>query len=98
MPRPARRTKHRRSGYTDEDVQHCLSGYYMGPGHGFTKLFPSHDRDYTDYDAMRQGWEDLRGELLPKFIESNPGQRPHAWWLFDAPERRRRIDGVQHPF
>jgi len=45
---------------------------------------------------MRKGWKVLRGELLPKWIAEHPGTRPYAWWVFDAPERRRRI-GTMHP-
>ncbi len=44
-----------------------------------------------DIDALRKAWIDdgLREELLPQFIEENPGHRPHAWHVFDAPEPRR---------
>ena len=51
-----------------------------------------------DVQGMRRGWDDLRDELLPTWIVDRPGTRPHAWWLFDAPEPRRRIDGLPHPW
>ena len=35
-------------------------------------------------------WAQLRDELLPAWIEKNPGTRPWAWWQVDAPEPRKR--------
>jgi hypothetical protein len=75
-----------------------LHGTYLHPGRGFSTIHRGPGGDFTDYDALRAGWEILRGELLPKWIAEHPGTRPYAWWLFDAPERRQRTDGVQHPF
>jgi len=85
MPRLKRRAKLKRVGYTDEHVEALWNGQ------DFRNLFPS-DEDW------RAGWEALRGELLPKWIAENPGTRPAVWWQFEAPERRRRVDGKPHPF
>ncbi|MBN2559398.1 MAG: hypothetical protein JXQ75_00510 [Phycisphaerae bacterium] len=60
--------------------------------------FGRDNRGTFDPDAMRGAWETLRAELLPKWIAAHPGTRPYAWWVFDAPERRRRTDGRPHPF
>lgn len=43
-------------------------------------------------------WQQLRDELLPAYVIEHPGTRPAAWWLWDAVERRQRIDGGTHPF
>src|SRR2546426_907078 len=49
-------------------------------------------------DRMRRLWREHRDELLPDFISTHPGRRPHAWWLFDAVEpSRRRLGGIGTP-
>jgi hypothetical protein len=30
-------------------------------------------------------WRSVEGEVLPQWISANPGTRPAAWWMFDAP-------------
>ncbi len=87
MPRLNRRTKRRIDGYTQAQIEELLTGFEFIPGTGF-------DCD----EAKRAAWEELREPLLRRWVKDNPGTRPHAWWLYDAPERRRRVDGVQHPF
>lgn len=73
---------------------HLLSGHdFFGDGYGRDNL-----NDPERLDEMRQGWEDFRDELLPEWIAHFPRSRPYAWWVFDAPERRQRIDGKPHPF
>ena len=56
--------------------------------------------DDFDADAAKVAWELLRDTLLPRWIKERPGTRPAAWWLFDAPDpkRRERVDGGVHPF
>jgi hypothetical protein len=98
MPRVSRRSKRRRAGYDQEHINHLLIGVYLCPGHGFATKPRDHAGDFTDWDAMRRAWLELRHELLPAFIAEHPFQRPYAWWVFEAPERRRRTDGVVHPF
>jgi hypothetical protein len=88
----------RRAGYDDQHISHLLRGTYLHPGCGFATKPPDHSGDCTDYDAMRRAWDELRHDLLPAFIAEHPGTRPYAWWVFDAPERRQRTDGVVHPF
>ena len=98
MPRVNRKAKRRSAGYTEDHVHHLLHGTYLCPGHAFATNPRSHSGDYTDFDAMRIGWNILRAELLPRWIAEHPGHRPYAWWVFDAPERRQRTDNVVHPF
>lgn len=93
MPRPPRRSKSRRAGYDSQHVSHLLIGVAVTPGSGFR--LRGHE---TDWPAFRAAWDDLRDSLLPEFIAENPGRRPYAWWICDAPERRQRTDGIQHPF
>ena len=49
-------------------------------------------------DDKRVAWEAGRADILAEWIAERPGTRPPAWWDFDSPERRRRIDGKPHPF
>jgi len=56
-------------------------------GHDFFDQFGD------DLDAAREGWQALRGELLPAFVDKYPGTRPWAWWEFEASEPRRRLGG-----
>ena len=87
MPRPRRKTKRRKpTEYTPAHIRHLLSGNdFFGAG-------------FPDNRSMQEGWESLRAEILPEWIREHPGRRPYAWWRFDAPEPRRRIDGRLHPF
>ena len=88
MPRVLRKPKRRRpTDYTEHHIRHLLRGHDF-----FCKGFG------RDVEAMEEGWRVLREELLPKWRYEHPGSMPWAWWRFDAPERRRRIDGKLHPF
>lgn len=39
-------------------------------------------------EARRRAWEAHRGRLLREYVDDNPGQRPPAWWEYDAPRDR----------
>ena len=93
MPRVRRKLKHRRTGYTDAHIRQLLTGYdYLRTAFGRDTV-----NSRCDHDAMRRAWDDLREEMLSDWIHERPGTPPYAWWKFDAPEERRRVDGV-HPF
>ena len=65
-----------------------------------TGIFPGTDWGWDEptMAEKREAWEALRDELLSAWVRDDPCTRPWAWWEFDAPERRRRIDGKPHPF
>ena len=42
-------------------------------------------------------WEEFKAECLPMYIKKNPGQRPVPWWLYEAPEQRKRLGGTGTP-
>ena len=44
----------------------------------------------ADIDAVREAWSILGAEVTAEFIAENPGRRGYWWWVFDAPEPRRR--------
>jgi hypothetical protein len=92
MPRLRQRYRELRA-YTDEEKEQLLTGHPRTPSSGFG--FPR--RCEMQWNAIREAWDCLRGELLPAFIRANPGKRPFAWWACEAPERRHRLDGI-HPF
>jgi hypothetical protein len=48
-------------------------------------------------EALGRVWRAHKSEILPDFIRAHPGQRPWAWWRYDAPEPRRRLGGVGTP-
>jgi hypothetical protein len=68
-----------------------LEYYAVASGHDFFVRFPTED-------DWRDAWDEMKDALLPAFIEQCPGQRPWCWWKFEAPERRRAVDGKPHPF
>ena len=39
-------------------------------------------------------WGVVRERVLSRYVEACPGQRPWAWWQWDAPEPRQRVGGV----
>ena len=92
MVRP-RTTRRRRTEFSDGDVEFLLAGRtflpasILGQGvlHGLVEL----GRD--ELGAITAAWDELKAELMPVFVEANPGQRPWAWWVVDAPEPRRRV-------
>ena len=42
-------------------------------------------------EELRSLWAENRGDVLQQFIKEHPGERPCAWWQFDAPEPRRKV-------
>jgi hypothetical protein len=92
MTRLSKRPKRRGGVYGGHDEAFLLSGQ-----HGVPCALTDAD-DSGDDEAIRAAWNELRPTLLPKWISDRPGTRPYAWWRFEAPERRQRIDGKPHPF
>jgi hypothetical protein len=56
------------------------------------------DPPLHDDDDVKAAWTELGDVVMRDWIRERPGSRPWAWWAFDAPERRQRIDGKLHPF
>jgi len=54
-------------------------------------------RSIGDAGVAQQAWNVRRGEILQTFVATYPGQRPFAWWRFDAPELRQRVGGIGTP-
>lgn len=66
-------------------IEYLLDGDY---GSDMDKFLFAGDRE-----AVRSAWEAVRDEMLLAFVRESPGTRPWAWWEFDAPGRRARLDG-----
>lgn len=87
MPRIRRRRRRRRTdGLTKAERSQLLYGSWW------------FQKEPIPHEERRALWEERRDELMGEWIQEEPGTRPWAWWEFDAPERRRRIDGKPHPF
>jgi len=43
-----------------------------------------------DMSAAEEAWRQCGTKLLEEYTYEHPGCRPWAWWLFDAPEQKRR--------
>lgn len=85
MPRPARRQRQRREDYGPDHLR------ALTRGHGF---FPD---TFPGDEGKKEAWEELRDEIMADWIRTKPGTRPHAWWLYEAPEPRRCLN-MPHPF
>ncbi len=90
MPRVSKKVKRRRRPvtYTPRHIRELRTGR----GDHFNDLF---DGDLSS--SRSKAWAEFRDEILPEFIAKQPGHRPHAWWQFDSPGRRERVDGGVHP-
>ena len=87
MPRISRKTKRRKrpTSYGPEHIRHLERGFgFIGPA-------------FETEKSMCQAWVELRGEILKRWTAEHPGRRPWAWWRFEAPGRRERVDGGEHP-
>ena len=72
---------------------------FLSDGFSIPALTNLPDPDTLEGDeAGRRVWESCRDTFLPAWIAKRPGTRPWAWWRWEAPERRRRIDGGMHQF
>lgn len=45
----------------------------------------SASRGFEVFAALEEAWTAARVELVAAAVETRPGTRPWAWWLFDAP-------------
>jgi hypothetical protein len=52
----------------------------------------SHFVDENDDESIRELWEALRNDIIEQHTRRRPGQRPSAWWRFEAPEPRRTVE------
>ena len=87
MPRKVRRR--RRTNKCNEWHLHQLA-----TGHCYVACIAFDD----DMEAMKEVREQLRERIMEVWKAEFAGTRPYAWWKFDAPEYRQRIDGMTHPF
>lgn len=106
MPSP-RATIRARRGYDAQQIAILLGGnsrdIYRVFGDDRRGAVPARVRE-GECDAphlvarRREAWECLRDELLADWVVKYSGSRPAAWWEFDSPGRRERIDGQPHPY
>lgn len=87
MPLP-RRSAIGRRGWTDQHIEALI-------GHDWFNTFGPDDAKET-LELRREAWEELGDGLLFDWVRDSPFTRPHSWWTFNAPERRRCVNGI-HP-
>jgi hypothetical protein len=88
---PRKRVKSKRAGWTRDHIRQLLDGFdYIGRAFG--------NGSSCDTKAMRGAWFELRDRLLTTFIANHPGERPWAFWNFEALEPRRKIGMKSAPY
>jgi len=97
MP-PKKRTGHHRRGPKWGPGHICQ----LKTGHSYEILGPTFGRPFGpranfDEGAARAAWSDLRLQIIAECAAEKPCTRPAAWWWFEAPELRRRLDDGVHP-
>lgn len=92
MPRRHRHGKRRRVS-VDWLAEWLITG--IEPDDGTPGFNPFTMIDPKAY--ARETWPALRASILAAFVKKNPGRRPWAWWVVDAPEPRQRMGGVGTP-
>jgi len=82
MP-PRRKTLARRTLHTEDEslVRHALR-----TGRDWFRLL-------SDPGSAEYYWREFGPGIMEQWARENPGTRPWAWWEFDAPDRRRCIEG-----
>lgn len=48
-------------------------------------------------EEVHSAWRVYRGEHLARYVETHPGRRPWAWWMWDAPHDRRVLNEPIEP-
>jgi hypothetical protein len=48
-------------------------------------------KDENDSETREFLWSELGAEILAEHVQRQPGTRPWAWWIYNAPETRRPI-------
>lgn len=93
MPRRRRTRRLPRDEYHAGHVRQLVTGHDL-------KIVPApawgNGKDFRR-DEAAAAWAELREEILAAHVAEHPCTRPWAWWEFEAPEIRRRVDGGAHP-
>jgi hypothetical protein len=64
--------------------------YQLATGHRFFRTAGAPPLD------VRQAWQTIGMALTQEHSRLMPRSRPHAWWIYNAPERRRQVEGPTH--
>ena len=97
----SRKTRRRKgTGYSDQHRKILLEGraFFTDKAKDFYTDAAIIGRPAYNMPVVQAAWDELRGELLPKYIQDHPGRRPWAWWKFDAPAPRRRCLTGNDPY
>ena len=101
MPVKRRKPKTRRSDYQSWQIDVLQYGEVTPENAETANPFELENWLHPDRHQkreIRRVWKACESFILRDWIRGNPGTRPFAWWLFDAPERQRlRLDGIGTP-
>lgn len=76
--------------FTPDCSQHCSPRCAAPkPGECSALAYAEKQRMRYGRPTLRQLWQLHRDEILPRWIEKNPGTRPRAWWCFEAKKPRK---------
>lgn len=77
--RPLRRNPYKH--INAEVIEYFKTGYMPEPGEPYAlEMFL-----LTEEELLKL-WEEVKENLLNEFNKENPGQKPFAWFQFEAPE------------
>jgi len=77
-----------------QEIEPWMMEYFLT---GEEPADPWQARAFMAWKNPRKTWRAIRDEILPEWIRQNPGKRPFAWWIYDAPEQRQRLGGTGTP-
>ena len=87
MPRKRRTGKARKGELTNDQFWELTLGPPAPDDEAFTSPHRLRRSAFESPFLRRAAWHEHRGEIMEFH---NPGQRPWAWWEFEAPERPRK--------
>ena len=73
---PAIRRKARNQRYTVDTITRAQRTHLLCSWRSLGRIFET-------LEEFTEAWEAVRDEVMPRYIEKNPGSRPFAWWRVD---------------
>ena len=87
-----RRGRGRLEEIEDSPVEFLVTGSWRGEEDHWLDQFTVTEAE------IAAAWRELGADLTAAWVRDHPGSRPAGWWMFNAPEPRRRLGGTGEPF